>query len=85
MRDTHVDFTENDVYNAANNDEGIKHVPGIPHITLHKGAGRVQIAGLTKGTKTITKKYLVSIDVLLFGQLRKQIREQHMHDSTFSS
>lgn len=33
---TYVDLTENDVYNAANYDEEIKHIPGITKVPLHK-------------------------------------------------
>ena len=33
---TYVDFTENDVYYAANYDEEIKHIPGITKVPLHR-------------------------------------------------
>lgn len=35
-RRTYVDFTENDVYYAANYDEEIKHIPGITKVPLHR-------------------------------------------------
>lgn len=35
---THIYLTENDVYYAANNHQGVKHVPGIRKITLNKAA-----------------------------------------------
>lgn len=35
-RHTYVDFTENDVYYAANYDEEIKHIPGITKVPLHR-------------------------------------------------
>lgn len=35
-RCTYVDLTENDVYNAANYDEEIKHIPGITKVPLHR-------------------------------------------------
>lgn len=33
---THIYLTQNDVYYAANHDQGIKHIPGIAKITLGK-------------------------------------------------
>lgn len=43
---THISFTENDVYYAAKNDEGVKRVPGITKIPLDR-AGRVQTFVIT--------------------------------------
>lgn len=43
---THISFTENDVYYAAKNDEGVKRVPGITKIALNR-AGRVQMFEIT--------------------------------------
>lgn len=31
---TYIDFTENNVYYAANHNQGVEHVPGIPKIAL---------------------------------------------------
>lgn len=36
---THIDLTQNDVYNAANYDEEVKNIPGITKVTLHDAGG----------------------------------------------
>lgn len=46
LGNTHIGFTENDVYYAAKNDEGVKRVPGITKIALNR-AGRVQMFVIT--------------------------------------
>lgn len=34
---TYINLTENNVYYAANHNQGVEHVPGIPEISLSEG------------------------------------------------
>ena len=36
---TYIDLTENNIYYAANDNHGVKHIPGIPKIPLRKVGG----------------------------------------------
>lgn len=34
---TYIDLTENNVYYAANHNQGVEHIPGVPEIALGEG------------------------------------------------
>lgn len=53
---TYIDLTENNIYNAANHNQGVEHIPGIPKIALSemvRGVGKLGVRSAQKKKKSL--------------------------------
>lgn len=56
---TYIDLTENNVYYAANHNQGVEHIPGIPEIALseaQRAAGKLEVR--SKQTQDVMMKFM---------------------------
>lgn len=59
---TYIDLTENNVYYAANHNQGVEHIPGVPEIALseaQRAVGKLEVRSKqTQDVFTLTLEFI---------------------------